>query len=138
MSGRNLRDQLKIFFKEKRVAGCPSFFWYFASLTVQVPCFLLWITTIRRMSLHHHEGFDCHTTGETTITTHKCKSPGDIYGRQPYKVACVLWLGVKRACLTQDRLQQREIHLSSICLLCRNIVIFSCTAEWPLNCGTSS
>uniref|UniRef100_A0A0V0IIA7 Putative ALBINO3-like protein 3, mitochondrial-like n=1 Tax=Solanum chacoense TaxID=4108 RepID=A0A0V0IIA7_SOLCH len=59
MSGRSLRDQLKIFFKEKRVAGCPSFFWYFASLTVQVPCFLLWITTIRRMSLHHHEGFDC-------------------------------------------------------------------------------
>ncbi|KAH0713582.1 hypothetical protein KY289_009541 [Solanum tuberosum] len=59
MSGRSLRDQLKIFFKEKRAAGCPSFFWYFASLTVQVPCFLLWITTIRRMSLHHHEGFDC-------------------------------------------------------------------------------
>ncbi|KAK4708389.1 hypothetical protein R3W88_029314 [Solanum pinnatisectum] len=59
MSGRSLRDQLKIFFKEKRAAGCPSFFWYFASLTVQVPCFLLWITTIRRMSLHHHERFDC-------------------------------------------------------------------------------
>lgn len=59
MSGRSLRDQLKIFFKEKRAAGCPSFFWYFASLTVQVPCFLLWITTIRRMSLDHHEGFDC-------------------------------------------------------------------------------
>ncbi|KAG5575537.1 hypothetical protein H5410_055671, partial [Solanum commersonii] len=59
MSGKSLRDQLKIFFKEKRAAGCPSFFWYFASLTVQVPCFLLWITTIRRMSLHHHEGFDC-------------------------------------------------------------------------------
>ncbi|XP_015056821.1 ALBINO3-like protein 2, chloroplastic [Solanum pennellii] len=59
MSGRSLRDQLKIFFKEKRAAGCPSLFWYFASLTVQVPCFLLWITTIRRMSLRHHEGFDC-------------------------------------------------------------------------------
>ncbi|XP_015166188.1 ALBINO3-like protein 3, mitochondrial isoform X5 [Solanum tuberosum] len=59
MSGRSFRDQLKIFFKEKRAAGCPSFFWYFATLTVQVPCFFLWITTIRRMSLHHHEGFDC-------------------------------------------------------------------------------
>nr|XP_009797962.1 PREDICTED: ALBINO3-like protein 2, chloroplastic isoform X2 [Nicotiana sylvestris] len=35
MSGRSLRDQLKIFFKQKREAGCPSFFWYFASLTVQ-------------------------------------------------------------------------------------------------------
>nr|XP_016512092.1 PREDICTED: ALBINO3-like protein 2, chloroplastic isoform X1 [Nicotiana tabacum] len=59
MSGRSLRDQLKIFFKKKREAGCPSFFWYFAFLAVQVPCFLLWITTIRRMSLDHHEGFDC-------------------------------------------------------------------------------
>ncbi|MCD7473042.1 Cytochrome c oxidase assembly protein cox18, mitochondrial [Datura stramonium] len=62
MSGRSLRGQLKIFFKEKRAAGCPSFFWYFASLTVQVPCFLLWITTIRRMSLDHHEGFECGGT----------------------------------------------------------------------------
>ncbi|KAH0745889.1 hypothetical protein KY285_007546 [Solanum tuberosum] len=35
MSGRSFRDQLKIFFKEKRAAGCPSFFWYFATLTVQ-------------------------------------------------------------------------------------------------------
>ncbi|KAJ8541725.1 hypothetical protein K7X08_002541 [Anisodus acutangulus] len=62
MSGRSVRDQLKIFFKEKQAAGCPSFFWYFASLTVQVPCFLLWVTTIRRMSLDHHEGFDCGGT----------------------------------------------------------------------------
>ncbi|KAL3324174.1 hypothetical protein AABB24_038385 [Solanum stoloniferum] len=59
MSGRSFRDQLTIFFKEKRAAGCPSFFWYFTTLTIQVPCFFLWITTIRRMSLHHHEGFDC-------------------------------------------------------------------------------
>ncbi|XP_049378709.1 ALBINO3-like protein 2, chloroplastic [Solanum stenotomum] len=59
MSRRSFRDQLKIFFKEKRAAGCPSFFWYFATLTVQVPCFFLWITTITRMSLYHHEGFDC-------------------------------------------------------------------------------
>ncbi|KAM3320163.1 ALBINO3-like protein 2, chloroplastic isoform X1 [Capsicum chacoense] len=59
MSGRSLVDQLQIFFKEKRAAGCPSFFWFFASLTVQVPCFLLWIMTIRRMSLVPHEGFDC-------------------------------------------------------------------------------
>ncbi|XP_010312846.2 ALBINO3-like protein 2, chloroplastic isoform X1 [Solanum lycopersicum] len=59
MSERSVRDQLKIFFKEKQAAGCPSFFWYFASLTVQVPCFFLWFTATRRMSLDHHEGFDC-------------------------------------------------------------------------------
>ncbi|XP_055833065.1 ALBINO3-like protein 3, mitochondrial isoform X2 [Solanum dulcamara] len=59
MSGRSLRGQLKIFFKEKRAAGGPSLFWLFVPLTLQVPCFLLWVTTIRRMSLHHHEGFDC-------------------------------------------------------------------------------
>ncbi|WMV54189.1 hypothetical protein MTR67_047574 [Solanum verrucosum] len=64
MSRRSFRDQLKIFFKEKRAAGCPSFFWYFATLTVQVPCFFLWITTITRMSLYHHEGFDCERAGE--------------------------------------------------------------------------
>ncbi|XP_059280464.1 ALBINO3-like protein 2, chloroplastic [Lycium ferocissimum] len=77
MSGRSLKDQLKIFFKEKRAAGCPSFFWYFASLTVQVPCFLLWITTIRRMSLDHHEGFDC---GGTLWFQNLTEFPSGVFG----------------------------------------------------------
>ncbi|XP_055821622.1 ALBINO3-like protein 2, chloroplastic isoform X2 [Solanum dulcamara] len=77
LSGTSLRGQLKIFFKEKRAAGCPSFFWYFASLTVQVPCFLLWITTFRRMSLHHHEGFDC---GGTLWFQNLTEFPGGVLG----------------------------------------------------------
>lgn len=26
---------------------------------LQIPCFFLWLTTIRRMSLDNHPGFDC-------------------------------------------------------------------------------
>lgn len=36
----------------------------------------------------------------------------------PYKVACFVWLAVKRACLYQDTLQRRDIYLFSIYLLC--------------------
>lgn len=28
-------------------------------MLLQVPCFLLWVVTIRRMSLDNHPGFDC-------------------------------------------------------------------------------
>ncbi|GMP21813.1 hypothetical protein CsSME_00000089 [Camellia sinensis var. sinensis] len=31
----------------------------FCAKFVQVPCFFLWMTSIRRMSLDHHPGFDC-------------------------------------------------------------------------------
>ncbi|XP_071922348.1 ALBINO3-like protein 2, chloroplastic isoform X1 [Coffea arabica] len=58
-SGRSFKDQLALFQKERKAVGCPSFFWFFATFTVQVPLFLLWITTFRRMSLDHHPGFDC-------------------------------------------------------------------------------
>ncbi|XP_073292466.1 ALBINO3-like protein 3, mitochondrial [Primulina huaijiensis] len=62
LSGRSFKDQITFFSKEKQAAGCPSFFWFFASFSVQVPCFLLWIMSIRRMSLEHHSGFDCGGT----------------------------------------------------------------------------
>ncbi|CAH9140094.1 unnamed protein product [Cuscuta epithymum] len=57
-SRRTFTDQFKLFFKEKRAAGCPSLLWFISSFSIQVPCFFLWITTIRRMSLEHHDGFD--------------------------------------------------------------------------------
>ncbi|CAH9071021.1 unnamed protein product [Cuscuta europaea] len=58
MSRRTFTDQFTLFFKEKKAAGCPSLLWFISSFSLQVPCFLLWITTIRRMSLEHHDGFD--------------------------------------------------------------------------------
>ncbi|XP_022899042.1 ALBINO3-like protein 2, chloroplastic isoform X1 [Olea europaea var. sylvestris] len=62
LSGQRFRDQITLFWKEKQATGCPSFFWFFSSVAVQVPCFFLWIMSIRRMSLEHHSGFDCGGT----------------------------------------------------------------------------
>ncbi|KAJ8773145.1 hypothetical protein K2173_028322 [Erythroxylum novogranatense] len=58
LSGRSLIDQLLLFRKERRAIGCPSFLWLFAYVSVQIPCFLLWMASIRRMSLDQHPGFD--------------------------------------------------------------------------------
>ncbi|KAK4427482.1 ALBINO3-like protein 3, mitochondrial [Sesamum alatum] len=58
LSGRSFRDQIALFWKEKKAAGCPSVFWFISSVAFQVPCFFLWIMSVRRMSLDHHPGFD--------------------------------------------------------------------------------
>ncbi|KAK2978488.1 hypothetical protein RJ640_003242 [Escallonia rubra] len=57
-SGRSYKDQFKLFMKERRAVGCPSYLWFVAYTSVQVPCFILWMTAIRRMALDHHSGFD--------------------------------------------------------------------------------
>ncbi|KAK3012921.1 hypothetical protein RJ639_009678 [Escallonia herrerae] len=78
-SGRSYRDQFKLFMKERRAVGCPSYLWFVAYTSVQlqmpckrivisddsggglrgwIPCFILWMTAIRRMALDHHSGFD--------------------------------------------------------------------------------
>ncbi|XP_047957910.1 ALBINO3-like protein 2, chloroplastic [Salvia hispanica] len=57
-SGRGFWDQFALFLKEKKAARCPSLFWFISSFAFQVPCFLLWISSIRRMCLDHHPGFD--------------------------------------------------------------------------------
>ncbi|KAL3825018.1 hypothetical protein ACJIZ3_021047 [Penstemon smallii] len=62
LSGRSFRGQFSNFWKEKKAAGCPSMLWFFSSFAVQVPCFFLWIMSIRSMSLNHHSGFDCGGT----------------------------------------------------------------------------
>ncbi|KAL1562275.1 ALBINO3-like protein 2, chloroplastic isoform X1 [Salvia divinorum] len=58
LSGRSFRDQFALFRKEKEAAECPSVFWFFSSVAVQVPCFFLWLMSVRKMSLDHHSGFD--------------------------------------------------------------------------------
>ncbi|XP_042052298.1 ALBINO3-like protein 2, chloroplastic isoform X2 [Salvia splendens] len=58
LSGRSFRDQFALFWKEKEAADCPSVFWFFSSVAVQVPCFFLWLMSVRKMSLDHHLGFD--------------------------------------------------------------------------------
>ncbi|KAL3632153.1 hypothetical protein CASFOL_025137 [Castilleja foliolosa] len=58
LSGRSFSDQIALFFKEKKAAGCPSVFWFFSSFVVQVPCFFVFLMSVRRMSLDHYPGFD--------------------------------------------------------------------------------
>ncbi|XP_074311367.1 ALBINO3-like protein 2, chloroplastic [Silene latifolia] len=57
-SGKSYRDQLSVFRRERKALGCPSFLWFIASHTVQIPCFILWMVSIRRMSLDEFPGFD--------------------------------------------------------------------------------
>ncbi|KAH6790000.1 hypothetical protein C2S51_005006 [Perilla frutescens var. frutescens] len=58
LSGQSFKDQITLFWKEKEASGCPSVFWFFSSFAVQVPCFFLWLMSVRTMSLNHHPGFD--------------------------------------------------------------------------------
>ncbi|KAK8532206.1 hypothetical protein V6N13_131541 [Hibiscus sabdariffa] len=58
MSGRSYKDHFIHFQKERKAIGCPSYFWFLAPFLTQVPCLLLWVTSIRRMSLDNHPGFD--------------------------------------------------------------------------------
>ncbi|KAJ4709239.1 ALBINO3-like protein 2, chloroplastic [Melia azedarach] len=62
LSGRSFIDQISHFRRERKAVGCPSFLWFLASFSIQVPCFLLGVTSIRRMSLDGHPGFDCGGT----------------------------------------------------------------------------
>ncbi|KAM2118568.1 hypothetical protein EV2_011067 [Malus domestica] len=58
-SGKSYINQISLFQKERKAIGCPSMLWFLAFFSVQVPCFLLWLNTIRTMSLGNHHGFDC-------------------------------------------------------------------------------
>ncbi|CAN6172709.1 unnamed protein product [Urochloa humidicola] len=54
----NLREQYTLFQRKRKELGCPSFLWNFAYLSVQFPCFILWMMSIRSMCLNNHPGFD--------------------------------------------------------------------------------
>ncbi|MQM09149.1 hypothetical protein Taro_042014 [Colocasia esculenta] len=58
-SGKSFKEQFLLFRKKRLELGCPSYLWNFAFVSVQFPCFLTWMTGIRRMSLDSHPGFDC-------------------------------------------------------------------------------
>jgi len=56
--GNNFREEYALFQKKKKELGCPSFLWNFAYFSVQFPCFILWMMSIRSMCLNNHPGFD--------------------------------------------------------------------------------
>uniref|UniRef100_A0A0E0L8F3 Uncharacterized protein n=1 Tax=Oryza punctata TaxID=4537 RepID=A0A0E0L8F3_ORYPU len=58
LSGRSFRDQFSLYQKKRRELGCPSFLWNCAYFSVQFPCFILWMSTIRTMCLSNHPGLD--------------------------------------------------------------------------------
>ncbi|KAF3514021.1 hypothetical protein F2Q69_00006301 [Brassica cretica] len=76
-SGRSVVEQLMLFRTERKALGCPSFFWIPAYFSIQISCFFLWITSIRRMSLDHHPGFD---TGGALWFQNLTEIPNGLYG----------------------------------------------------------
>ncbi|XP_013749626.2 ALBINO3-like protein 3, mitochondrial [Brassica napus] len=76
-SGRSVVEQLMLFRTERKALVCPSFFWIPAYFSIQISCFFLWITSIRRMSLDHHPGFD---TGGALWFQNLTEIPNGLYG----------------------------------------------------------
>ncbi|KAK7295166.1 hypothetical protein RJT34_18071 [Clitoria ternatea] len=58
-SGKSYIRQFKFFQKKRKAVGCPSYVWPLVPFIIQVPCFFLWMGSIRKMSLDGHPGFDC-------------------------------------------------------------------------------
>ncbi|KAL9297030.1 hypothetical protein ACSQ67_022926 [Phaseolus vulgaris] len=58
-SGKSYIRQFLFFRKKRKAIGCPSYVWPLVPFIVQVPCFFLWMISIRKMSLNGHPGFDC-------------------------------------------------------------------------------
>lgn len=77
LSGRGFGEQYLLFQKKRKELGCPSYLWNFLFLTVQAPCFLLWMTSIRRMCLGSHPGFD---TGGALWFSNLADFPSGILG----------------------------------------------------------
>ncbi|PKA61310.1 ALBINO3-like protein 3, mitochondrial [Apostasia shenzhenica] len=77
LSWRSFRELYWDFNKKKKELGCPSYLWNFAFFSVQLPCFLLWMSSIRRMCLDHHPGFD---TGGTLWFQNLTDCPHGIAG----------------------------------------------------------
>ncbi|GLT87581.1 hypothetical protein SLE2022_056600 [Rubroshorea leprosula] len=61
-SGKSYINHILHYRKERKAIGCPSLLWILAPYFIQVPCFFLCLTSIRRMSLDNHPGFDCGGT----------------------------------------------------------------------------
>ncbi|CAH2065447.1 unnamed protein product [Thlaspi arvense] len=76
-SGRGVVEQFMLFRNERKAIGCPSFLWIPAYFSIQISCFFMWITSIRRMSLDHHPGFD---TGGVLWFQDLTDIPNGLYG----------------------------------------------------------
>ncbi|EEF50069.1 ALBINO3-like protein 2, chloroplastic [Ricinus communis] len=95
LSGKSFVDQISLFHKERRALGCPSYLWFLAYVSAQVPCFLLWMTSIRRMSLDHHPGFDCGgTLWFQNLTEYPHGIAGPIF---PLLIACLHYINIQLA-----------------------------------------
>ncbi|TXG48624.1 hypothetical protein EZV62_024499 [Acer yangbiense] len=95
LSGRSFIDQISLFRRERIAIGCPSFLWFLASFSIQVPCFLLFVTSIRRMSLDGHPGFDCGGTlwfQNLTETSNGVIGSGSIF---PILIAALHYINVQ-------------------------------------------
>ncbi|KAL8171324.1 hypothetical protein V2J09_023128 [Rumex salicifolius] len=57
-SGKSYVKHFSNFQMQRKAIGCPSYSWFLAYFFVQVPCFVLWMASIRSMSEDHHAGFD--------------------------------------------------------------------------------
>ncbi|KAJ9552761.1 hypothetical protein OSB04_016806 [Centaurea solstitialis] len=57
-SGKSWIEQYKRFRDKRKEIGCPSFLWMLAYPSVQIPCLVLGTTSVRRMALDHHPGFE--------------------------------------------------------------------------------
>ncbi|KAJ4825178.1 hypothetical protein Tsubulata_022545 [Turnera subulata] len=77
LSGRSYIHQYSLFRRQRRAIGCPSYLWFLASVSVQVPCFLLWMSSIRRMCVNNHLGFD---SGGALWFQNLCESPQGSFG----------------------------------------------------------
>ncbi|KAK7394686.1 hypothetical protein VNO78_15221 [Psophocarpus tetragonolobus] len=58
-SGKSYIRQFLFFQKKRKAIGCPSYVWPLLPFIIQVPCFFLWMISVRKMSLDGHPGFDC-------------------------------------------------------------------------------
>ncbi|KAE8664740.1 ALBINO3-like protein 3 [Hibiscus syriacus] len=93
MSGRSYKDHFIHFRKERKAIGCPSYFWFLAPFLTQVPCLLLWVTSIRRMSLDNHPGFD---NGGALWFVNLTELPHSASGLIfPFLIACLHYLNVQ-------------------------------------------
>ncbi|KAL9233490.1 hypothetical protein vseg_008481 [Gypsophila vaccaria] len=94
-SGKSYVKQYSLFRSERKALGCPTFLWFLASHTVQIPCFILWMLSIRRMSLAEFPGFD--TGGALWFQDLTVSSNGVLGSVLPFLVAGLHFCNVQVA-----------------------------------------
>lgn len=57
-SGQTMREAWRIYSQKSKELGAPSLWWMVALPLVQIPLFITWLTSVRRMALSGHPGFE--------------------------------------------------------------------------------